>query len=66
VTVASALLTREQAEAICPACLGSGSRADELKLAPGSAERHAARGVPCATCDGFGTLAPLSPRATAR
>ena len=66
VTVASVLLTAEQAEAICPACLGSGSRADELKLEPDSTEHAAAAAVPCATCRGFGTLAPLSRVAAAR
>ncbi|HSD81230.1 MAG TPA: hypothetical protein VLB47_11225 [Solirubrobacteraceae bacterium] len=52
------LMTPEQAEAICPACLGSGSHADELKLASASAEHDLLAAQPCGTCTGLGTLAP--------
>jgi DnaJ-class molecular chaperone len=62
----TALLTPEQAEAICPACLGSGSRADELKLPGGSAERDTLAAQPCATCRGRGALAPRLRRFSGR
>jgi hypothetical protein len=56
-TAGTSLLSSAQAESICPGCLGTGSRADELKV-PARAPAHAAlTGEPCATCEGAGSLA---------
>jgi hypothetical protein len=53
----TSLLSSEQAEAICPGCLGTGSRADELKLPAGAPAHAALAREPCDTCEGFGSLA---------
>lgn len=55
-TAGTSLLSREQAEALCPGCLGTGSRADELKLPARALEHAALAGQPCGTCDGDGSL----------
>jgi hypothetical protein len=56
----TSLLSVEQAEAICPGCLGSGSRADELKV-PAHAAPPALADEACGTCEGVGSL-PARPR----
>jgi hypothetical protein len=52
------LMTGELADAICPACLGSGSRADELKLRPATPEHDVLEAQRCQTCGGRGSLGP--------